>query len=123
MITMYMAKSFEELHIRQKSKELYHLTSTISKNRKQYFLKDQLLRATLSISNNIAEWFERQTTKELVRFLYIAKGSCGEVRSMLHIIHDEAMIDTEIYTKLSSLAQQISVMTHKFIQSIYKDSS
>lgn len=46
-------------------------------------LRDQIERAALSVSNNIAEGFERGTTKELLAFLYIARGSAGEVRSML----------------------------------------
>ncbi len=49
-------------------------------------LKSQLERATISISNNIAEGFERGTNEELVTFLYIAKGSSGEVRSMLRLL-------------------------------------
>ncbi len=49
-------------------------------------LRDQLERAALSISNNIAEGFERGTTAELLAFLYIARGSAGEVRSMLHLL-------------------------------------
>ena len=46
-------------------------------------LQDQLERAALSVSNNIAEGFERGTTNELLAFIYIARGSAGEVRSML----------------------------------------
>lgn len=49
-------------------------------------LKDQLLRAVLSIGNNIAEGFELGSTTELIRFLHIAKGSAGEVRSMLNVL-------------------------------------
>ncbi|MGD9857982.1 MAG: four helix bundle protein [Planctomycetaceae bacterium] len=49
---------------------------------------DQLDRASLSISNNIAEGFERGTTNELLMFLYIARGSAGEVRSMLRYLHE-----------------------------------
>lgn len=52
----------------------------------RYSLKDQLERAAVSISNNIAEGFERGTTQELLTFLYIARGSCGEVRSMLSLL-------------------------------------
>jgi four helix bundle protein len=51
--------------------------------RRKYSLRDQIERAALSISNNIAEGFERGTTQELLTFLYIARGSAGEVRSML----------------------------------------
>jgi len=49
-------------------------------------LANQLQRSALSISNNIAEGFERGTTNELLHFLYIARGSAGEVRSMLGVI-------------------------------------
>ena len=49
-------------------------------------LKNQLERAAISISNNIAEGFERGTNQELVTFLYYARGSAGEVRSMLHLL-------------------------------------
>jgi four helix bundle protein len=52
----------------------------------RYSLKDQLERAAVSVSNNIAEGFERGTNKELLAFLYIARGSAGEVRSMLCLI-------------------------------------
>lgn len=50
-------------------------------------LRDQLERASLSVSNNIAEGFERGTTNELLYFLYIARGSAGETRSMLHFLN------------------------------------
>src|SRR5262245_45186397 len=49
-------------------------------------LRDQLERAAVSVSNNIAEGFERGTTQELITFLYIARGSAGEVRSMLLLL-------------------------------------
>lgn len=52
----------------------------------RYSLKDQLERAAVSVSNNIAEGFERGTTQELLTFLYIARGSAGEVRSMLTLL-------------------------------------
>jgi four helix bundle protein len=54
-------------------------------------LRDQLRRAALSVSNNIAEGFERGSTAELIAFLYIARGSAGEVRSMLHFM--ERLLD------------------------------
>ena len=54
--------------------------------RRRFSLRDQIERATVSISNNIAEGFERGTTQELLTFLYIARGSAGEFRSMLCLI-------------------------------------
>ena len=65
--------------------EIYHLTSRpVFKSR--YSLRDQIERAAVSVSNNIAEGFERGTTQELLTFLYISRGSCGEVRSMLCLL-------------------------------------
>ena len=80
---------FEELPVWQEAIKLvgkvYDMTE--SKDwRGSYSLKDQLERAALSVSNNIAEGFERGTTNELLAFLYIARGSAGEVRSMLCFI-------------------------------------
>jgi four helix bundle protein len=80
---------FEELPVWNAAIELalwvYKLTQDRSFLR-QRSLRDQLERATVSISNNIAEGFERGTTQELLTFIYIARGSAGEVRSMLSLI-------------------------------------
>ena len=77
---------FEEVPVWQESIRLaegvYKLTQQIGK-RLSYSAKDQIERAALSVSNNIAEGYERGTTNELLAFLYIARGSAGEVRSML----------------------------------------
>lgn len=80
---------FEELPVWKAAIELavqiYHLTSRPD-FKSRYSLKDQIERAAVSVSNNIAEGFERGTTQELLTFLYIARGSCGEVRSMLCLL-------------------------------------
>jgi four helix bundle protein len=77
---------FEELPVWQDAIELavriYDLTAR-PQFRGYYSLKDQLERAGVSISNNIAEGFERGTTQETLTFLYISKGSAGETRSIL----------------------------------------
>src|SRR5262249_57970254 len=73
-------------------------------------LRDQLERAAVSVSNNIAEGFERGTTQELLTFLYIARGSAGEVRSMLHLvtrIPTFSNLKSQI-SNLRSLAEKIS---------------
>ena len=77
-----LIETFEQDKVWQKSQDLAILVYGIFKNSRDYGFKDQIQRASVSISNNIAEGFERQTNKELVRFLYIAKGSSGETRSM-----------------------------------------
>jgi len=94
---------FEDLPVWQSAidlaKRVYDLT------RDRFFeqpgdLRGQLRRASLSVSNNIAEGFERGTTAELLAFLYIARGSCGEVRSML--------LFTERFSEAEHLKSQIS---------------
>jgi four helix bundle protein len=67
--------------------------------RHRFSLRDQIERATVSISNNIAEGFERGTKQELLTFLYIARGSAGEVRSMLCL--------TERFPAFADLKSQI----------------
>jgi four helix bundle protein len=79
---------FEDLPVWQKAAELYELTEDLLENDDFHAsrgFRDQLDRAALSVSNNIAEGFERGTTNELLAFLYIARGSAGEVRSMLTV--------------------------------------
>jgi four helix bundle protein len=78
--------------------------------RRHRSLRDQIERAALSVSNNIAEGFERGTTNELLSFLYIARGSAGETRSMLCVMERMpgfADLKFEI-SNLKSLAESIS---------------
>ena len=77
---------FEDLPVWQKAAELYEQTEDLLENsafKVTSGFRDQLDRAALSVSNNIAEGFERGTTNELLQFSYIARGSAGEVRSLL----------------------------------------
>jgi four helix bundle protein len=79
-------RRFEDLPVWRAAAELYDRTDdTLDRAppRLRSSFRDQLERAALSVSNNIAEGFERGTTNELLAFLYIARGSAGEVRSML----------------------------------------
>jgi four helix bundle protein len=82
-------KRFEELPVWQAGVELALATYAIAAQpafRRQHSLRDQFERAALSVSNNIAEGFERGTNQELLTFLYISRGSAGEVRSMLCLL-------------------------------------
>jgi four helix bundle protein len=81
-------KCFEDLPVWQQAAGLYEATEVLLEDaafQATRGFRDQLDRAALSVSNNIAEGFERGTTNELLAFLYIARGSAGEVRSMLRV--------------------------------------
>ncbi len=84
---MATVQSFEELEIWKKAQDLaamvYGLCEVNQKIAKDFSFKDQIKRAVLSISNNIAEGFEYNNNNYFVKFLRIAKGSCGEVRNCL----------------------------------------
>lgn len=80
---------FEQLPVWQAAIELARRVYALAAKRKfrgQRSLRDQIERAAVSVSNNIAEGFERETTQELLTFLYIARGSVGEVRPMLCLL-------------------------------------
>jgi four helix bundle protein len=104
---------FEQLPVWRASMDLapriYSLTATAA-FKGHGGLRDQIERAGVSVSNNIAEGFERGTTQELLTFLYIARGSAGEVRSLLCLIDRIpafADLKSEI-SNLKSLAEGIS---------------
>jgi four helix bundle protein len=104
---------FEELPAWNAAIELAIATYRLTGNRaflRQRNLRDQLERAAVSVSNNIAEGFERGTTQELLTFLYIARGSAGEVRSMLCLFErlpQFVNLKSEI-SNLKSLAENVS---------------
>lgn len=78
-------EKFEDIIAWKKAGELTVEIYKIFEDIKDYSFRDQIRRASVSIMNNIAEGFERKSNKEFIRFLYIAKGSCAEVRSMLYL--------------------------------------
>jgi len=81
-------KKFEEIISWQKARELNLLIYSLFNNCKDFSFRDQIQRACVSIMNNIAEGFERGGNKEFRNYLYIAKASCAEVRSMLYLALD-----------------------------------
>ncbi len=104
---------FEELPVWQKAADLYEATEDLLENealKASRGFRDQLDRAALSVSNNIAEGFERGTTNELLAFIYIARGSAGEVRSMLTVKRRRVRPETikAQMSKLISLAESCS---------------
>jgi four helix bundle protein len=104
---MATARSFEDLDIWKKAQALgasvYEFCDKNPKIAKDFSFKDQIKRAALSVSNNIAEGFEYNNNNDFYRFLRIAKGSCGEVRNcLLFSIRIGYTIQEDIITTLES---------------------
>ena len=111
-------KQFEELEVwkdaRRLTQAIYHLTQT-EKFSKDFALRDQIRRATVSIMSNIAEGFERGGNQEFCQFLYVAKGSCGEVRSQLYIALDQNYLSQNELDQLTDSYKRLSSMISNFI--------
>jgi four helix bundle protein len=90
-------QNFEDLNVwkqaRQLTQEVYRLTKT-EKFSRDFGLRDQIQRAAISVMSNIAEGFERGGNQEFGQFLYVAKASCGEVRSQLYVALDQGYRNT-----------------------------
>ena len=78
-------ETFENLEVWQDAVELAASVHERVHACRNFVFRDQISRAALSVSSNIAEGYERDTNAELIRFLFIAKGSCGEVRSQAFV--------------------------------------
>ncbi len=111
-------EKFEDIIAWQKSKDLTLNIYAQFKNCRDFSFKDQIQRAIISVMNNIAEGFERMGDKELRKFLYIAKGSCGEVRSMLYIALKLDYISKEQFEKFYQASIEISKLLSGFIKKI-----
>lgn len=110
--------SFEEIVAWQKSRELNVLVYDLFKESRDYGFRDQIQRASVSISNNIAEGFERQSNKDFRKFLYIAKGSCGEVRSMMYLALDLNYVREPDFNLISAKTTEISKIIAGFIKTL-----
>lgn len=116
-------RRFEEIKAWQKARELtreiYQLTS-YDKFSKDFSLKDQICRASVSIMANIAEGNGRKTNKDFASFLVIAHGSAAEVQSHLYIALDLNYIEKEEFTRLYANLDEISKMLTALTQHLLK---
>ena len=117
-------KTFEEINAWQNArvlvKDVYALTRC-GDFCKDYGLKDQIQRAAVSICSNIAEGFERRGNKELINFLWIAKGSAAEVCSQLYNARDLGYITDEQFKTMYDSSKQIGGMLFNLISSLSSD--
>ena len=110
--------SFEEIISWQKAREFnkrIYLATESNIFKKDFDFVRQIRRASLSISSNIAEGFERNTDKEFIYFLYVAKASAGEVRSQLYLAFDLDYITKQEFDKLLKSVSEISRLLSGFI--------
>lgn len=103
-----LARRFEELEIwgnaRTLNKDVYLALETC----RDYSFRDQMRRAGLSVMNNIAEGFERRTSKDFAHFLDISKGSSGELRSMTYVAEDVAILTQDVAENLRQRYEALS---------------
>ncbi|HUL30589.1 MAG TPA: four helix bundle protein [Thermodesulfobacteriota bacterium] len=116
-------EKFEDLIAWQKARELtkniYRVTK-VGEFLKDFGLRDQMRRASVSMMSNIAEGFERGGRSEFHQFLVIAKGSCAELRSQLYVALDAEYINLGTFQSLDSLAKETSRLVGGLRAAVYK---
>ena len=108
-------QAFEDLRIWQDAQNIALQIYSLFKDNKDYGFRDQIQRAVISISNNIAEGSEYNSDKIMIRYLRIAKGSCGEVRNMLYLCPKIGYCDDETAINLISKCKSLSSSIGAFI--------
>ena len=108
-------KRFEDLNVWKESIRLAVELYKALKDNRDYGIRDQMQRAAVSIPSNISEGFERNSNKEFIRFLYIAKASCGELRTQLYIAIETSIIEKSIGNEFIEKTHKISAMLNKLI--------
>ena len=102
---------------RELTNKVYAVTKKPGFNR-DYGLVDQIRRAAVSTMNNIAEGYERGSNKDFVRFLFIARGSAGEVRSLLYVALDQGYIADDEFEDICHSCVEVSKTLWGFIKSL-----
>ncbi|MDO8495918.1 MAG: four helix bundle protein [bacterium] len=110
--------TFEDIISWQKSQDLAKTIYELFRNNRDYGFKDQIQRAVVSISNNIAEGFERKGNNEFKQFLFIAKGSCAEVRSMSNLALSSEYISQKDFEEIHAKAVEISKLISGLIKTL-----
>ena len=111
-------QKFEDLPIWQEGRSLSKIIYEITPKSefKDFSLRDQMRRCAISFASNIAEGFERGSNKEFIQFLYIAKGSLGELRAQIYLAYDNRFVKEEEFHKLINYCYDLSAKTSNFIR-------
>ena len=113
-------EKFEDLEVWKESMNLSILVYGALKDCKDFGLRDQIQRASVSVPSNIAEGFGRNTNKEYLRFLYISQGSCMELRTQLYLAKEISIIPNDYSEILIEKTRKISAMIYRLIKSRQK---
>jgi len=114
---------FEDLIAWQKARELTKNIYKITRQgefKKDFGLRDQIRRASVSVMSNIAEGFERGGRSEFHQFLVIAKGSCAELKSHLYVALDADYIDAQTFQRLYTVAEEAKRVIGGLRSAVYK---
>lgn len=116
---MPAVQQFEDAEVWQTARQLVKAVYAATASgafAKDFGLRDQIRRAAVSVMSNIAEGFERGTNKEFIYYLYVAKGSAGEVRSQLYVALDLGYLVKSIFDDLSNIALSVIRQLSGFIR-------
>lgn len=111
-------QKFEDIVAWQKAQDMAVEIYSTFQSSKDYGFKDQICRAVVSISNNIAEGFDRSSDADFSRFLYFSIASCSEVKSMLHLASRLNYISDEQKLLLLEKANEVSKIIRGLIKSL-----
>ncbi|MBN2562051.1 MAG: four helix bundle protein [Phycisphaerae bacterium] len=118
-------RRFEDLEVWQAARELAKVVYGLTRKgpfSSDFGLRDQVQRAATSAMSNIAEGFERASNKEFAKYMFIAKGSIGEVRSLLYVALDQGYIDETQFKGLHDSCVRISQLCWGLIRHLQKHS-
>jgi len=108
-------ESFEDLEVWKEGMDVVRKVYASLKGCKDFGLRDQMQRAAVSIPSNIAEGFERRSNKEFIQHLYIAKGSCAELRTQVMISMEIGIIDKGSGEQLVEQMKKVARMLYRLI--------
>jgi len=108
-------KGFEDLEVWKNAMQLVVAIYSELKENKDFGFKDQIQRAAVSVPSNIAEGYERQSNKEFIQYLYIAKGSSGELQTQLYIAQKLNYIAKDKAVELIDKSKKVSSMIYNLI--------